>query len=82
MIWCASTETYIEATAAHASLKAFERALDADDQTIAPSMLYAYAALRSRVPFINGAPNLSADCPALVESREPVGVFPLNPFQR
>jgi myo-inositol-1-phosphate synthase len=67
MIWCGSTETYIQPGAAHASMKAFEAALDANDQTIAPSMLYAYAALKSRVPFINGAPNLSADIPALYE---------------
>ncbi len=71
MVWCASTETYIEPGEAHQSLKAFERALDQDDRTLAPSMLYAYAALKSRVPFVNGAPNLSADIPALVEmSRE------------
>jgi myo-inositol-1-phosphate synthase len=67
MIWCGSTETYIEEGPPHASLGAFEKALDNDDRTIAPSMLYAYAALRSDVPFINGAPNLTADVPALVE---------------
>jgi myo-inositol-1-phosphate synthase len=71
MIWCASTETYIQTGPAHETLKRFEAALDADDRSIAPSMLYAYAAIKSRVPFINGAPNLSADVPALVElSRE------------
>ncbi len=71
MVWCGSTETFLAPTEAHASLKAFEQALDRDDRSIAPSMLYAYAALRSEVPFINGAPNLTADVPALVElSRE------------
>ncbi|MFM2153057.1 MAG: hypothetical protein RL199_1492 [Pseudomonadota bacterium] len=71
MIWCGSTETYLEQGPAHVSLRAFEKALDDDDRTIAPSMLYAYAALRSDVPFVNGAPNLTADVPALVElSRE------------
>ena len=67
MIWCGSTETYIERGPAHLTLKAFEAGLDADDHSIAPSMLYAYAALKSRVPFINGAPNLSGDTPALYE---------------
>lgn len=65
MIWCASTEVYIEPGPAHQSLEAFERAIDADDPTIAPSMLYAYAALLEGVPFCNGAPNLTVDIPAL-----------------
>ena len=50
----------------HADLDSFEAALDADDRSIAPSMLYAYAALQEGVPFINGAPNLTVDIPALV----------------
>ena len=45
MIWAASTEVYIEPGPTHADLDAFEAAIDADDPTIAPSMLYAYAAL-------------------------------------
>lgn len=68
MIWCGSTETYIQPGDSHQTLKAFEAALDADDHTIAPSMLYAYAALRCQVPYVNGAPNLSADIPALEEA--------------
>lgn len=67
MVWCASTEVFIEPGPAHASLKAFEQALDADDQTIAPSMLYAYAALKRGIPFANGAPNLTVDTPAMQE---------------
>ena len=65
MIWCASTEVYIEPGPAHQDLEAFEAAIDADDPTIAPSMLYAYAALLEGVPFCNGAPNLTVDVPAL-----------------
>ncbi|HUE77521.1 MAG TPA: inositol-3-phosphate synthase [Longimicrobiales bacterium] len=67
MIWCGSTEVFIEAGAAHQSLEAFERAMDQNDDGIAPSMLYAWAALREGVPYANGAPNLSADFPALRE---------------
>ncbi len=67
MVWCASTETFAELGDAHQTLKAFEKALDADDATIAPSMLYAYAALKLGVPFANGAPNLTVDTPALQE---------------
>ena len=65
MIWCASTEVFIEPGAAHLDLDAFEKAIDANDPTIAPSMLYAYAALLEGVPFCNGAPNLTVDTPAL-----------------
>ncbi len=65
MIWCASTEVFIEIGAAHLTLDAFEAAIDANDPTIAPSMLYAYAALLEGVPFANGAPNLCVDVPAL-----------------
>jgi myo-inositol-1-phosphate synthase len=65
MIWCASTEVFIEPGPAHMDLESFERAIDANDPTIAPSMLYAYAALQEGVPFANGAPNLTVDVPAL-----------------
>ena len=65
MIWCASTEVFIEPGAAHLDLDAFEKAIDANDPTIAPSMLYAYAALLEGVPFCNGAPNLTVDIQAL-----------------
>jgi myo-inositol-1-phosphate synthase len=65
MIWCGSTEIFIEPGPAHMNLEAFEAAIDADDETIAPSMLYAYAALQEGVPFANGAPNLTVDTPAL-----------------
>jgi myo-inositol-1-phosphate synthase len=65
MIWCASTEIFIEPGPAHVDLDTFEQAIDADDPTIAPSMLYAYAALLEGVPFCNGAPNLTVDIPAL-----------------
>jgi myo-inositol-1-phosphate synthase len=65
MIWCASTEVFIEPGPAHMDLESFEKAIDANDPTIAPSMLYAYAALLEGVPFCNGAPNLTVDIPAL-----------------
>ena len=67
MVWCASTESYIDAGPAHASLEAFEAAMRANDPTIAPSMIYAYAAIMEGVPFANGAPNLTVDIAALQE---------------
>ncbi len=67
MIWCASTEAYLESSPVHASLSSFEKGLRENDPAISPSMLYAYAALSSGVPFINGAPNLTVDIPAMVE---------------
>ncbi len=65
MIWAASTEVFIEPGPAHMDLDSFEAAIDANDPTVAPSMLYAYAALLEGVPFNNGAPNLAVDTPVL-----------------
>jgi myo-inositol-1-phosphate synthase len=67
MIWCGSTEVYHEVGPIHETLEAFERGLKANAPEIAPSMIYAYAALVSGIPFANGAPNLTVDIPALVE---------------
>ncbi len=67
MIWCASTETYMQQKPVHENIKAFEEGLKNNDPDISPSMVYAYAAISSRIPFANGAPNLSAETPALVE---------------
>ena len=65
MVWCGSTETFQRASDVHASLEAFETGLLSDDPAIAPSQIYAYAALQCGVPFANGAPNLAVDLPAL-----------------
>src|SRR5262249_52013217 len=71
IVWCGSTEVYIKPGAVHKTLAAFEKGLRENDPDIAPSMIYAYAALKSRVPYANGAPNLAVDAPALEElSRE------------
>ncbi|MCP4631144.1 MAG: inositol-3-phosphate synthase [bacterium] len=67
MVWCASTEIYIEPSPVHESLEAFEKGLETNDPAIAPSMIYAYAALSEKVPFANGAPNLTVDIPAMME---------------
>ena len=67
MVWCASTEIYIEESAIHATVESLEKAMYDSDPMIAPSMIYAYAALKSGVPFANGAPNLTVDIPALTE---------------
>jgi myo-inositol-1-phosphate synthase len=67
MVWCASTEAYQEPGAVHDSVEAFEAGLQADDDDIAPSQIYAYAALASGVPVANGAPNLSLDLPCMLQ---------------
>jgi myo-inositol-1-phosphate synthase len=67
MIWCGSTEVYIEPEPVHRSVEKFEKGLQENDPGISPSMIYAYAALSEGVPFGNGAPNLSVDTPALLE---------------
>ena len=65
MIWCGSTEIFLETGPAHQDIASFEAAIDANDPTIAPSMLYAYAAILEGIPFANGAPNLTVDIPVL-----------------
>jgi myo-inositol-1-phosphate synthase len=74
VIWCASTEIFLEPGPAHQDLDALEAAIDADDESVPPSMLYAYAALQEGAPFINGAPNLTVDVPAMVELAHSAGV--------
>jgi myo-inositol-1-phosphate synthase len=67
MVWCGSTEVYQSPAPVHATLAAFEKGLVASDPEIAPSQIYAYAALKCGVPYANGAPNLTVDIPALLE---------------
>jgi len=67
MIWTASTEIYIPPSEVHMSLENFERGLEENHKDISPSMIYAYGALKSKVPFINGAPGLTVDFPAMYE---------------
>ncbi len=67
MIWCGSTEVYLKSEDIHASLDKFYEAVENNDSRIPPSMLYALAALESGIPYINGAPNLTVDTPAMLE---------------
>jgi myo-inositol-1-phosphate synthase len=67
MIWCGSTEVFHRPGAVHQTLKDFECGLMKNDPEISPSQMYAYAALKSGVPFANGAPNLTTDTPALLD---------------
>jgi len=67
MVWCGSTEIYIQASEVHSSIKSFEEGLKNNHPGIPPSMIYAYAAIKCGVPYANGAPNLSADVPALTK---------------
>ena len=74
MVWCASTEKYIDTSRVHGTIEDFEKGLVNNDPLIAPSMIYAYAAIKSGVPVANGAPNLMCDIPALVELAKEQGV--------
>ncbi len=67
VVWCGSTEIFIEPSDVHQTIKSFEEGLRGNDERISPSMVYAYAAITSGVPFANGAPNLTVDLPAMVE---------------
>jgi myo-inositol-1-phosphate synthase len=74
LVWCGSTEIFMQQAPVHGSIEAFEKGLDASDDAIPPSMVYAYAAIKSGIPYANGAPNLSADVPALLELADQHGV--------
>ena len=63
-VWCGSTEAFITAQAPHADVASFEKGLAADDPGISNAQLYAWACMKERVPFANGAPNLCVDFPA------------------
>ncbi len=67
MIWCGSTEVFHRPSEVHQTIKSFEAGLRKNDPEIAPSQIYAYAALKSGIPYANGAPNLTTDTPALLE---------------
>ncbi len=74
MVWCGSTEVFMKPHAVHKTVASFERAMRENHPAIAPSMLYAWAAIKSGVPFANGAPNLTVDVPALIELAHQHGV--------
>ena len=67
MCWTASTEAFRSAQGVHASVKAFEAGLKTSSPDISPSQIYAYAALKMKIPYINGAPHITTDCPAFLE---------------
>lgn len=67
MVWCASTEVYTPPTAVHATVKTFEEGLRNNDEAISPSQIYTYAALKERVPYANGSPNVSVEMPCMQE---------------
>ena len=74
MVWAASTEIFLKPHAVHKTVKSFEQAMRNNHKAVAPSMLYAYAALKSGVPFANGAPNLTVDLPCMLELAAQEGV--------
>ncbi len=73
MVWCGSTEIYKQTSAVHQTLESFEKGLLENDVDIPPSMIYAYAAIKLGIPYANGAPNLSADVPALMDLARKTG---------
>src|SRR6185295_504042 len=73
MVWCGSTEVYREAGEVHSTIEKFEKGLEESHPDILPSMIYAYAAIKLGIPYVNGAPNLSGDIPALIELAKKTG---------
>jgi len=73
VIWCGSTEIFLQGGEVHETIEAFEQGLKDNHEAIAPSMIYAYAALMEGVPYLNGAPNLTVDLPAIIKLAEDKG---------
>jgi myo-inositol-1-phosphate synthase len=73
MVWAGSTEVYLTESPVHATIEAFEKGLEASDDNIPSSMIYAYAAIKEGIPYANAAPNLSADVPALIQLAQETG---------
>jgi myo-inositol-1-phosphate synthase len=73
IVWCGSTERYMQASEVHETIESFEDGLQNNNPAISPSMIYAYAAIKLGVPFMNGAPNLTCDIPALIEFAKQTG---------
>lgn len=74
VVWCGSTEIFLMHNPAYNTIESFENAIKDNHDCIAPSMLYAYAALKEGVPYINGAPNLTVDIPAIIKYAEDNGL--------
>jgi myo-inositol-1-phosphate synthase len=73
MVWCGSTEIYIPESEVHATIESLEEGLRNNHPDIAPSMIYAYAAVKMGIPYANGAPNLSCDVDGMVELAKQTG---------
>jgi myo-inositol-1-phosphate synthase len=73
MVWCGSTEVFLTESPVHATIEAFEKGLESNDDNIPSSMIYAYAAIKEGIPYANSAPNLSADVPALIQLAQQTG---------
>lgn len=74
MVWCASTEAYNPIKPVHQTLKAFEEGLRNNDPDISPSQIYTYAAIKERIPYVNGSPNVSVEIPAMQELAQEMAV--------
>jgi myo-inositol-1-phosphate synthase len=73
VMWCGSTEVFLPVGPAHQSVRIFETAMRENEPTIAPSMIYAYAALQEGCSFVNATPTLTVDLPVMKELAEKNG---------
>jgi len=65
IVWCGSTEIYLEYDPVWDTIETFEKGMKENHEAISSSMIYAYAAIKSGVPYANGAPHMCHDIPAL-----------------
>ena len=70
----ASTEPLVDPSILSWDLEMFEHAVDANDARLPASSLYAYAALRAGIPYVNFTPSTGASLLALIELARKVGL--------
>jgi myo-inositol-1-phosphate synthase len=63
----ASTEENVELSETHSTLEKFELAIENNSKEISPCLLYAYAALKEKIPYVNFTPSIGSEIPALCE---------------
>jgi len=67
LVWSGSTEIYKKPGEIHDSLEEFENALKENHPDIAPSQIYAYAAVSLGIPVVNGTSSQAAGIGAIIE---------------
>jgi len=70
----ASTEPYFSPQPEYATVDSFEAAIEANSKKIPASAIYAYCAIKNKLPYVNFTPSMGNDIPAIKELANALGV--------